>query len=179
MSESKKFNSVTAVTDIGSGDTLLLTDSSGAVRRVTLSTLLSQINQGGGRNLILDSSKQRSGLYGLTGLTLSKPLQKGKTYTVSAYGFKLGEGKTSVQAWNRGGIRGFGELKPTDGGKTYRLTFTVSEAHDEGRLDMIEIIVFPSSVKTLSSFDFIKLEEGSIPTVWTPAPEDLVTISGG
>lgn len=180
MSEVKRFSQVQTASTIGDNETLLLIDAQGNVKRVSLSSLLSSVS---GRNLILNSATPRSGQYGIGGsFSLSTPLQRGKKYTISVFGVKRGEGKTSLQLWNWGGMANLvhlNKISSNSTGDTYSGTFTVSSSSDELRLSKVELIDFPSSVTNATSFECIKLEEGNVGTMWTPAPEDIATKNGG
>ena len=39
--------------------------------------------------------------------------------------------------------------------------------------DNVRLYNYPSSTRVKSNIEWVKLEEGNIPTDWTPAPEDL------
>ena len=133
----------------------------------------------GGRNLVKESLFQKSSseyLIHRFPLGDSKP-EDGEEVTFSIKA-KPGEGNTRFRLYNSNG-NGSSALfdifineqePPSDG--VYRATGKWKVAGGNTHLN---VYAYPSSVKTPSEIEWVKLERGNKATDWSPAPEDLPT----
>ena len=132
----------------------------------------------GGRNLLKES--------GTTITNNSYPIHNydigsitpivGQTYTVSLKG-TLGKGKTEWVIYNSGGMICLVKLNESnlnDSG-VYVGTFKWTNTSGSTTVEPTTVNVYPmpNSVTTESTIEWIKLEEGTKATTWTPAPEDV------
>jgi hypothetical protein len=128
----------------------------------------------GGRNMLVDSDTPKSSANYVTGsyfLGKSIPVV-GQTYTLRLKG-ELGEGKEYFWAFNTTSSIYLATL--TDNGDgTHSATFQWTNSKGTTTVDPthISIFAYPREVEVTSSIEWIKLEEGSKATSWTPAPED-------
>ncbi|OHQ07873.1 hypothetical protein HMPREF2664_07490 [Staphylococcus sp. HMSC064E03] len=125
----------------------------------------------GGRNLALNSNVlYQNSNYLIAEYTLSKPMEVGKTYTITVKG--------NVENTN-GGLailcdRGrYFISRNTDkiSDNIYRVTFEA--VNDRYITDNIRLYNFPNSTSISADIEWVKLEEGNKGTDWTPAPEDV------
>lgn len=130
------------------------------------------------RNLFLNSNVPTSNeSYLLRGFVMSEFMVEGEDYVFRAK-MTLGEGKTWAGIWIDGGtIRLVGQLtKDTDG--TYYAKFKGKKGINTSR-NIINIYVGEGSVTGVtSSIEWAKLTKSNVIFKdWSPAPEDLATIS--
>lgn len=131
----------------------------------------------GGRNLLKESGTAiTNDSYPINSYPLGSitPIV-GQTYTVSLKG-TLGEGKTGWAIYNSGGAVRIGQLNATnlnDSG-IYVGTFKWINTSGSTTVEPTSVNVYPipSSITAESTIEWIKLEEGTKATTWTPAPED-------
>lgn len=131
----------------------------------------------GGRNLLKESGTTiTNDSYPINSYPLGSitPIV-GQTYTVSLKG-TLGEGKTGWAIYNSGGAVRIGQLNATnlnDSG-IYVGTFKWINTSGSTTVEPTSVNVYPipSSITAESTIEWIKLEEGTKATTWTPAPED-------
>lgn len=129
----------------------------------------------GGVNLLLNSgvpvtnSSYNTQRYRMNGL-----MEAGKVYTIRLKGV-LGAGKSHFSAWLDGGLIPLGTFADKGNG-LYELTFTGQKGVNTPT-STIYIYTVQSTVVVESSIEWIKLEEGSASSPWTPAPEDSTTLS--
>nr|WP_277952520.1 phage tail spike protein [Staphylococcus haemolyticus] len=125
----------------------------------------------GGRNLALNSNVlYQNSNYLIAEYTLSKPMEVGKTYTITVKG--------NVENTN-GGLAILCDKgryfisRNTDkiSDNIYRVTFEA--VNDRYITDNIRLYNFPNSTSISADIEWIKLEEGNKGTDWTPAPEDV------
>ena len=157
----------------------------GATKAITANAdateALARINgiQIGGRNLLKESLFQKTSsdyLIHRFPLGDSKP-QDGEEVTFSIKA-KPGEGNTRFRLYNSNGNGSsalfdiyINEQEPVSDG-VYKATGKWKVAGGNSHLN---VYAYPSSVKTPSEIEWVKLERGNTATDWTPAPEDLPT----
>ena len=157
----------------------------GATKAITANAdateALARINgiQIGGRNLLKGSLFQKTSsdyLIHKFPLGDSRP-QDGEEVTFSIKA-KPGEGITRFRLYNSNGNGSsalfdiyINEQEPSPDG-VYKATGKWKVAAGNSHLN---VYAFPSSVKTPSEIEWVKLERGNTATDWTPAPEDLPT----
>ena len=128
----------------------------------------------GGRNMLLDSDKHYSNsTYAVATYYFGNAIPvAGQTYTLRLKG-QLGEGKQYFWAFNSGSSIPLSTLSDNGDG-THSATFTWTNTKGTTVVEPthINIFAYPSEATTTSSIEWIKLEEGSKATGWTPAPED-------
>ena len=157
----------------------------GATKAITANAdateALARINgiQIGGRNLLVNSYLNKTSseyLHSRIPLGDSKP-ETGEIVTISLKATP-GEGNTRFRFYNsRGNGSDFlfdlyiNEQEPSPDG-VYKATGEWKVAAKNSHLN---VYAYPSSVKTPSEIEWVKLERGNTATDWTPAPEDLPT----
>lgn len=127
--------------------------------------------QVGGRNLVLKSDVPYSNSnYLIADYTLSKPMEVGKTYTVTV------KGKVENSNGGLAILRNFGSnfmgSSNVDVISDDLYQVTVEATNDTFNTDNIRLYNYPRDTRISADIEWIKLEEGNIPTDWTPAPED-------
>lgn len=128
----------------------------------------------GGKNMLLDSGKPVSSANYMTASFFfgNAIPEVGATYTLRLKG-QLGEGKEYFWASNTTSSIYLATL--TDNGDgTHSATFqwTNSKGTTTVEPTHISIFAYPREVEVTSSIEWIKLEEGSKATSWSPSPED-------
>nr|WP_279380832.1 phage tail spike protein [Staphylococcus haemolyticus] len=126
--------------------------------------------QVGGRNLVLKSDVLYSNSnYLIADYTLSKPMEVGKTYTITVKGnVENSNGGLAILRDNGRYFITSNADKISD--ELYKVTFEANK--DTFITDNIRLYNYPIDTLVRSNIEWIKLEEGNIPTDWTPAPED-------
>ena len=126
----------------------------------------------GGRNLIRDSAKQvQNSNYLIQSYQMTdNSLQEGEPVTVTIWG-DLGSDREAFWPFNSNGWNWLGTMKKVSDG-VYRLSATWKRSQNNPSNDRLLIYCGPSSGRTASRIDRIKLERGTVATDWTPAPED-------
>lgn len=128
--------------------------------------------QVGGRNLVLKSDVPYSNSnYLIADYTLSKPMEVGKTYTVTV------KGKVENSNGGLAILRNFGSnfmgSSNVDVISDDLYQVTVEATNDTFNTDNIRLYNYPRDTRISADIEWIKLEEGNKGTDWTPAPEDL------
>lgn len=126
----------------------------------------------GGRNLALNSNAlYQNSNYLIAEYTLSKPMEVGKTYTVTV------KGKVENSNGGLAILRNFGSnfmgSSNVDVISDDLYQVTVEATNDTFNTDNIRLYNYPRDTRISADIEWIKLEEGNIPTDWTPAPEDI------
>lgn len=126
--------------------------------------------QVGGRNLVLKSDVPYSNSnYLIADYTLSKPMEVGKTYTVTVKGnVENSNGGLAILRDNGRYFITSNADKISD--ELYKVTFEANK--DTFITDNIRLYNYPIDTRVRSNIEWVKLEEGNMPTDWTPAPED-------
>lgn len=126
----------------------------------------------GGRNLIRDSAtKVQNSNYLMQSYQMTDDsLQEGEPVTVTIWG-DLGSDREAFWPFNSNGWNWLGAMKKVSDG-VYRLSATWQRSKNNPSNDRLLIYCGPSSGRTASRIDRIKLERGTVATDWTPAPED-------
>lgn len=126
----------------------------------------------GGRNLIRDSATQvQNSDYLIQSYQMTdNSLQEGEPVTVTIWG-DLGSDRKAFWPFNSNGWNWIGTMKKVSDG-VYRLSATWKRSGSNPSNDRLLIYCGPSSGRTASRIDRIKLERGTVATDWTPAPED-------
>lgn len=131
----------------------------------------------GGRNYVLNSkhiidpqSNYLCGQY-----YISEKIEDGEIVTITIKA-KLIEGKTHLAVYTDAASGTLGDIKSI-GDNLYRLTTKWNNF--SGWRNYIILYAFPniSGNAQLNEIEWIKIEKGTIPTDWTPAPEDLLNKS--
>lgn len=136
----------------------------------TVETTLNNLEIGS-RNLLLSSDTVATNDSYLTAkYDMSEKMVAGETYTIRIWG-EIGSGKSYFSAYLNGGSIQLKTVRPNGDG-TFSATFT-GKADSNTDSDFINIYSYPSSVTVESTITRIKLERGTKPTDWTPAPEDV------
>lgn len=127
--------------------------------------------QVGGRNLALKSNVPYSNSsYLIADYTLSKPIEVGKTYTITVKGnVENSNGGLAILRDNGRYFITSNADKISD--ELYKVTFKAN--NDTFITDNIRLYNYPIDTRVKSNIEWIKLEEGNISTDWTPAPEDI------
>lgn len=146
-------------------------DSSRASEINQLSAKLNNLSVGG-RNLIRDSATQvQNSDYLIQSYQMTdNSLQEGEPFTVTIWG-DLGSDREAFWPFNSNGWNWLGKTKKVSDG-VYRLSATWEQSKNNPSNDQLLIYCGPSSGRTASRIDRIKLERGTVATDWTPAPED-------
>lgn len=126
----------------------------------------------GGRNLVLNSNVlYQNSSYRIAEYTLSRPMEVGKTYTVTV------KGKVENSNGGLAILRNFGSnfmgSSNVDVISDDLYQVTVEATNDTFNTDNIRLYNYPRDTRISADIEWIKLEEGNIPTDWTPAPEDI------
>lgn len=126
----------------------------------------------GGRNLIRDSATQvQNSDYLIRSYQMTdNSLQEGEPVTVTIWG-DLGSDREAFWPFNSNAWNWLGTMKKVSDG-VYRLSATWKRSQNNPSNDRLLIYCGPSSGRTASRIDRIKLERGTVATDWTPAPED-------
>ena len=126
----------------------------------------------GGRNLIRDSATQvQNSNYLIQSYQMTDDsLQEGEPVTVTIWG-DLGSDREAFWPFNSNSFNWLGAMKKVSDG-VYRLSATWQRSKNNPSNDRLLIFCGPSSGRTASRIDRIKLERGTVATDWTPAPED-------
>ncbi|WP_394868206.1 phage tail spike protein [Staphylococcus borealis] len=125
----------------------------------------------GGRNLALNSNAlYQNSNYLIAEYTLSKPMEVGKTYTITVKGnVENTDGGLAILCDKGRYFISRNTDKISE--NIYRVTFEA--VNDRYITDNIRLYNFPNSTSISADIEWIKLEEGNKGTDWTPAPEDL------
>ncbi|MEK4918845.1 phage tail spike protein [Staphylococcus sp. FSL W8-1270] len=127
--------------------------------------------QVGGRNLVLKSDVPYSNSnYLIADYTLSKPMEVGKTYTVTVKG-KVENSNGGLAILRDNGRYFITSNADKISDELYKVTFEANK--DTFITDNIRLYNYPIDTRVRSNIEWVKLEEGNIPTDWTPAPEDI------
>lgn len=181
MSEAKKLNEG-VVTSLPDTSYVVACDADGNLSPIKVSALFGAIRDSikvGGRNLIKDSDTPHSGAYGIGNLKLAEPWKSDRQYILTLEGVVIGAGyQDYIQVWNEGGSRHLFSCYSTDVDGVYRGIFD-TQGLSEDKNNAFSIHNFPNGLSTITSFTRAKFEEGNIPTAWSPAPEDVLSNSGG
>lgn len=131
--------------------------------------------QVGGRNLVLKSDVPYSNSnYLIADYTLSKPMEVGKTYTVTVKGnVENSNGGLAILRDNGRYFITSNADKISD--ELYKVTFEANK--DTFITDNIRLYNYPIDTRVRSNIEWVKLEEGNMPTDWTPAPEDTQKVA--
>ena len=130
----------------------------------------------GGRNLIRNSNPNTNDNQYLHAFDITEAPAFGSDVIVTLWG-DLGEGRTDFAVYNS---RGFGELarlkKVSDG--VYQAKFkwadnTYTGPDDKLSNTTLNVYAYPSSSTATFNINKVKFERGTVPTDWTPAPEDV------
>uniref|UniRef100_UPI003F68CA16 gp58-like family protein n=1 Tax=Streptococcus pluranimalium TaxID=82348 RepID=UPI003F68CA16 len=135
----------------------------------------------GGRNLLLKADEKiNNSYYRIARYFVTEKPKHGDVVTLTLWG-NIGADRTQINAFNSGGTIYMGRLtKIRDG--VYQATFlwksTVisnGATYNEYEKPTIDIYLYPSTATSTSNIDFAKLENGSIGTDKTIAPEENVS----
>lgn len=126
----------------------------------------------GGRNLVLNSNVlYQNSNYLIAEYTLSRPMEVGKTYTVTV------KGKVENSNGGLAILRNFGSnfmgSSNVDVISDDLYQVTVEATNDTFNTDNIRLYNYPRDTRISADIEWIKLEEGNKGTDWTPAPEDI------
>lgn len=130
----------------------------------------------GGRNLIRKSNPSTTDNKYLHAFDITEAPAFGSDVIVSLWG-DLGTERTVFAVYNS---RGFGELaqlkKVSDG--LYQAKFkwadnTYTGPEDKLSNTTLNVYAYPSSSTSTFTINKVKFERGTVPTDWTPAPEDI------
>ena len=130
----------------------------------------------GGRNLIRNSNPNTTDNRYLHAFDITEAPAFGSDVIVTLWG-DLGEGRTDFAVYNS---RGFGELarlkKVSEG--VYQAKFkwadnTYTGPEDKLSNTTLNLYAYPSSSTSAFTINKVKFERGTVPTDWTPAPEDV------
>ena len=128
-------------------------------------------------NLAINSVRNISpnASYNIANFNTSKELTAGVKFTVTIKGV-IGENK-QFGLWMGGGYSSCGFFT-NNGNGIFTLTFTSpATVAGNGSRTAINIYAYPSSNSNLSSLEWLKLEEGSVPTLWIPNENDADFVS--
>ena len=148
--------------------------SSQATQLTELKAEFSNINVGG-RNLIRKSNPNTNDNQYLHGFAITEAPKFGDDVIVTLWG-DLSEGRTAFAVYNS---RGFGELaqlkKISDG--VYQAKFkwadnTYTGPEDKLSNTTLNVYAYPNTSTSTFNIKKVKFEKGTVPTDWTPAPED-------
>nr|WP_254613585.1 phage tail spike protein [Staphylococcus borealis] len=125
----------------------------------------------GGRNLALNSNAlYQNSNYLIAEYTLSRPMEVGKTYTITVKGnVENTDGGLAILCDKGRYFISRNTDKISE--NIYRVTFEA--VNDRYITDNIRLYNFPNSTSISADIEWVKLEEGNKGTDWTPAPEDL------
>lgn len=147
--------------------------SSQATQLTELKAEFSNINVGG-RNLIRKSNPNTNDSQYLHAFTITEAPKFGEDVIVTLWG-DLGTGRDTFGIFNS---RGFGELaqlkKISDG--VYQAKFKWADntytGGDKLSNTTLNVYAYPNTSTSTFNIKKIKFEKGTVPTDWTPAPED-------
>ena len=147
--------------------------SSQATQLTELKAEFSNINVGG-RNLIRKSNPNTNDSQYLHAFTITEAPKFGEDVIVTLWG-DLGTGRNTFGIFNS---RGFGELaklkKISDG--VYQAKFKWADntytGGDKLSNTTLNVYAYPNTSTSTFNIKKIKFEKGTVPTDWTPAPED-------
>lgn len=112
--------------------------------------------------------------YNIANFNTSEELTASNQYTATIKG-TIGENK-QFGLWMGGGYSHCGWFT-NNGNGIFTLTFTSpTTVAGNGSRTAINIYAYPSSNSNLSSLEWLKLEKGSVPTVWTPNINDDIYV---
>lgn len=124
-----------------------------------------------GRNLVLKSDvPYNNSDYLIADYTLSKPMEVGKTYTITVKGSVENTGG-GLAILRDNGRYFIGENVDKISDDLYRLTFKAYK--DTYITDNIRLYNYPRDTRISAEIEWIKLEEGNKGTPYTLAPEDV------
>ena len=127
-------------------------------------------------NLAIDSLKNiaPTALYNIANFNTSETLTAGNKYTVVIKG-TIGDDK-KFGIWLGGGATRVGWFTNNEDG-TFITTFTSPNSiGGNGSRTGINIYAYPSSNSNKSSLEWLKLENGEIPTLWIPNVNDDIYV---
>lgn len=147
--------------------------SSQATQLTELKAEFSNINVGG-RNLIRKSNPNTNDSQYLHAFTITEAPKFGEDVIVTLWG-DLGTGRDTFGIFNS---RGFGELaqlkKISDG--VYQAKFKWADntytGGDKLSNTTLNVYAYPNTSTSTFNIKKVKFEKGTVPTDWTPAPED-------
>lgn len=147
--------------------------SSQATQLTELKAEFSNINVGG-RNLIRKSNPNTNDSQYLHQFAITEAPKFGEDVIVTLWG-DLSEGRTAFAVYNS---RGFGELaqlkKISDG--VYQAKFKWADntytGGDKLSNTTLNVYAYPNTSTSTFNIKKVKFEKGTVPTDWTPAPED-------
>lgn len=147
--------------------------SSQATQLTELKAEFSNINVGG-RNLIRKSNPNTNDSQYLHAFTITEAPKFGEDVIVTLWG-DLSDGRTAFAVYNS---RGFGELaqlkKISDG--VYQAKFKWADntytGGDKLSNTTLNVYAYPNTSTSTFNIKKVKFEKGTVPTDWTPAPED-------
>lgn len=147
--------------------------SSQATQLTELKAEFSNINVGG-RNLIRKSNPNTNDSQYLHTFTITEAPKFGEDVIVTLWG-DLSDGRTAFAVYNS---RGFGELaqlkKISDG--VYQAKFKWADntytGGDKLSNTTLNVYAYPNTSTSTFNIKKVKFEKGTVPTDWTPAPED-------
>jgi hypothetical protein len=147
--------------------------SSQATQLTELKAEFSNINVGG-RNLIRKSNPNTNDSQYLHAFTITEAPKFGEDVIVTLWG-DLGAGRDTFGIFNS---RGFGELaqlkKISDG--VYQAKFKWADntytGGDKLSNTTLNVYAYPNTSTSTFNIKKVKFEKGTVPTDWTPAPED-------
>lgn len=147
--------------------------SSQATQLTELKAEFSNINVGG-RNLIRKSNPNTNDSQYLHAFTITEAPKFGEDVIVTLWG-DLGTGRDTFGIFNS---RGFGELaqlkKISDG--VYQAKFKWADntytGDDKLSNTTLNVYAYPNTSTSTFNIKKVKFEKGTVPTDWTPAPED-------
>lgn len=180
--ETRKIGMVSQLQGLPDGGYVPVVDTSGSLKRVSVEQLLKDVRDSieiGGRNLALKSNVEQSGKYPCAGYSLSEPIENGGKYVVTMEATMLGD-TTFFNLWDMSGSVNYSRFTHL-GGNIYRAIFTAN-TRDLTEEIRKKVAIFPNGTVEGNRGGVvtrIKLERGNIPTDWTPAPEDYLSMSGG
>lgn len=148
--------------------------SSQATQLTELKAEFSNINVGG-RNLIRKSNPNTNDSQYLHAFTITEAPKFGEDVIVTLWG-DLGTGRDTFGIFNS---RGFGELaqlkKISDG--VYQAKFKWADntytGGDKLSNTTLNVYAYPNTSASTFNIKKVKFEKGTVPTDWTPAPEDV------
>lgn len=144
---------------------------------ITKKGIIHAVGSGTNKNFILNSLDQNQNIstYNVKVYTMSEKLTQGKTYTWSMRA-NLSPERHWVGVWFGGGSYSAGYVSRNDHGYYYK-TFTA----DANIANYLTVYIFSASVDGMqgstaitgtTQIDWIKIEEGAVPTGWSPNPND-------
>ncbi len=127
----------------------------------------------GGRNLLLKSDVPVTNAnYTIQNYTLTETPIEGDDYILTIWG-SLGSDREAFYPYNSGGLVNLGPAMPKIADGVYQSRFKWKNTGIDPESTFISVYQFKQTGKTASAINRIKLEKGTTPTDWSPAPEDL------